>query len=516
MKRRWTKLFAGLLCAAMLTGCASGGGNAGAGNTGGSGAGSGSTGTQDGGEAVTVRMTYITGGVAPDGLGRIEAALSEKTMEKIGCKVELVPVAFSDQAATYNKWFASDESVDVICTVFQDYLAMINAGAFQPLDDLVQGHGQAMLEKDKEKAFLGAGRYKGALYGVPTIPSAPGNGGALYIRKDVYDQLDTTGIDGDGYLNYEQLDSILSQIAEKCPQYTALGIAGNRTRSNFFYVENYDNLGVSGESSGVIVDALNSTTVENLYATDAYRTYLDWMRKWYLAGYISKDAATSEETGADLFDAGKAATYIGMSTPGTRENSENEAGTEVVQLNLCPTWMTTNVYTGVLFFVPTKAKNPEKAVELLDILFTDAEVSNILANGVEGEDYTIINAEDNIIQFKEGNDYTNMYGVWGDGAQWYISPPTTAEMYQMREDYLKESIAHTSKAYGYKFDATSVETEQATVKTVISKYLTQLEYGTVDVDTVLPEFLRELENAGIDRIVEENQRQLNEWLAGQK
>ncbi len=135
---------------------------------------------------------------------------------------------------------------------------------------------------------------------------------------------------------------------------------------------------------------------------------------------------------------------------------------------------------------------------------------------MEGEDYTIINAEDNIIQFKEGNDYTNMYGVWGDGAQWYISPPTTAEMYQMREDYLKESIAHTSKAYGYKFDATSVETEQATVKTVISKYLTQLEYGTVDVDTVLPEFLRELENAGIDRIVEENQRQLNEWLAGQK
>jgi putative aldouronate transport system substrate-binding protein len=57
-----------------------------------------------------------------------------------------------------------------------------------------------------------------------------------------------------------------------------------------------------------------------------------------------------------------------------------------------------------------------------------------------------------------------------------------------------------------------VETEQSTVKNVIAKYLTQLEYGTVDVDTVLPEFLKDLENAGMNKIIEENQRQLNEWL----
>ena len=108
-----------------------------------------------------------------------------------------------------------------------------------------------------------------------------------------------------------------------------------------------------------------------------------------------------------------------------------------------------------------------------------------------------------------------MYGVWGDGAQWSISPPTTPDIYQQRKDYLAETVAHTSKVYGYKFDASSVETEQSTVKNVIAKYLTQLEYGTVDVDTVLPEFLKDLENAGMNKIIEENQRQLNEWLAGQ-
>ena len=39
------------------------------------------------------------------------------------------------------------------------------------------------------------------------------------MRKDVYDQLDTSSIDADadGYLDYDDLDSLLGQIAEKCP-----------------------------------------------------------------------------------------------------------------------------------------------------------------------------------------------------------------------------------------------------------------------------------------------------------
>ena len=400
-------------------------------------------------------------------------------------------------------------------TVFQDYLAMINSGAFMELDDLIQSHGQDMLAKDKEKNFLSAGQYKGHQYGIPTIPSAPGNGGAIYIRKDVFDELDVTGIDVDGYIGYEDLDNIFKQISEKFPEYTALGVSGNRTKSNYFYVKNYDNLGVSGESCGVLTDPLNSTTVENLYATDSYYEYLTWMRKWYQAGYISKDAATSSESSDTLFNSGKTASYINMSTPGTREAAERDSGLGVVQLNMCPTYMTTNVYTGVLFFVPKNAKYPEKAVEFLNILFTDAEIQNVLTHGEEGIDYTV---QDNgvVIDLKEDRDYINVYGVWGDQSQYYMESPLQPEDTQKREAYLQESLDHTSKAFGYKFDATPVSTEQSTVKSVIAKYLTQLEYGTVDLDTVYPEFLKALESAGIDKIITENQKQLDEWLAQQK
>lgn len=460
-----------------------------------------------------VKMTYITGGTDPEGLDRIEAALSEIALEKVNCTVELVPVAFADQTTKYNMWQANGNDTDIICTVFQDYLAMINAGAFMELDDLIVEYGQDMLAKDEEKNFLSSGAYNGKMYGIPTIPSAPGNGGALYMRKDIYDQLDTTDIDVEGYLDYDDLDNLLGQIAEVTPDYVPLGIAGSISKSFFFYVNNYDNLGVSGESCGVLVDPMNDTTVENLYATEEYKEYLEWTRKWYLDGYISKDAATSSENGEELFQAGRTATYIGMSTTGTREENERVMGTEVVQLNLAPTYMTTNVYTGVLFFISSNAQNPEGAMSVLNLLFTDPEFSNILANGEEGVDYTFVDEENGIIAANEGAIYQNMYGVWGDGSEWYVYNENAVELYQQRADYLADAVAHTSLAHGYKFDASEFSTEQATVKSVISKYLAQLEYGTVDLDTVYPEFLDALEKAGINEIVAANQAQLDAWLA---
>ena len=50
---------------------------------------------------------------------------------------------------------------------------------------------------------------------------------------------------------------------------------------------------------------------------------------------------------------------------------------------------------------------------------------------------------------------------------------------------------------------------------VLETYRAQLAWGTVDVDTVLPQFLTELEAAGINDVIAANQEQLDAWLAEQ-
>ena len=47
---------------------------------------------------------------------------------------------------------------------------------------------------------------------------------------------------------------------------------------------------------------------------------------------------------------------------------------------------------------------------------------------------------------------------------------------------------------------------------MLDEYRCGLEWGVLDPDTALPEFRAKLKAAGIDKVVEEKQRQLDAWL----
>ena len=51
---------------------------------------------------------------------------------------------------------------------------------------------------------------------------------------------------------------------------------------------------------------------------------------------------------------------------------------------------------------------------------------------------------------------------------------------------------------------------------VISAYHTALRWGAMDPDENLPKFIAELESAGINDIIAEKQKQLDEFLASKK
>ena len=72
-----------------------------------------------------------------------------------------------------------------------------------------------------------------------------------------------------------------------------------------------------------------------------------------------------------------------------------------------------------------------------------------------------------------------------------------------------------SVALGYVFNATEVAAQQTAVSAVIQQYIGIVNCGAQDPATVMPEFLKALEDAGIDEIIAANQAQLDAWLAEQ-
>lgn len=74
--------------------------------------------------------------------------------------------------------------------------------------------------------------------------------------------------------------------------------------------------------------------------------------------------------------------------------------------------------------------------------------------------------------------------------------------------------ASKSKALGFTFNGDSVKAEIAACNAVLDQYRRAIESGVLELDKALPEFLKKLDDAGINTIITEKQKQLDEWAAG--
>ena len=72
-----------------------------------------------------------------------------------------------------------------------------------------------------------------------------------------------------------------------------------------------------------------------------------------------------------------------------------------------------------------------------------------------------------------------------------------------------------SKAFGFSYNTEPVSSELAALKNVQEKYRNSLETGSVDPEEYLPMYEEDLKKAGLDKLIAEKQKQLDEWLAGQ-
>lgn len=99
----------------------------------------------------------------------------------------------------------------------------------------------------------------------------------------------------------------------------------------------------------------------------------------------------------------------------------------------------------------------------------------------------------------------------GDAELNYLMSPATEEDF-LRFDMGGTENAEKSIAFGYTFDPGDVAMQVSAVNQVIDKYKPGLVCGIMDVDEIYPEFIEALKREGIDDIIAENQKQLDQWL----
>ncbi len=271
---------------------------------------------------------------------------------------------------------------------------------------------------------------------------------------------------------------------------------------------------------------LEDTTVVNRFATDEYRETYDKIREWYNAGYINPDVISITDTWVTLLQTGQyLGSFVGTNGSGLDGILVNEQslGQDLTVIRFTEDYATSTIASYGLWGIPVTCANPEKTMQFLNILYQDRELSDsvaaLLSAGIEGQTYQVVETLDDgrvIIDYAEGVDrstapYAGQVPIYGDELRTPKYTPIDAEMFDQIANY--NSTLKYSKAFGYSFDSSAFVNQISAINNVLQTYRAQLAWGTVDVDTVLPQFISELEAAGINDVIAANQEQLDAWLA---
>ena len=278
--------------------------------------------------------------------------------------------------------------------------------------------------------------------------------------------------------------------------------------ANFFYGD-WDYL---GNSMGVLMDNGQTSEVVDLFETDEYKEMCEVMSDWYQKGYTSKDIQTQTDSFSTLTSQDAAFSTYGAVDETTAYNVSSETGKEIGVIYLAEPFAKT--YTNASYAIMANSQHPEAAMRFLNMMYTDSRILNLMSWGIEGVHYKVL--EDGTLDYVDGTDvssctYHDQLGACANStlrALWCTQNP---DLYELTEDGNKN--AEKSVAMGFVFDSSNVINEVTQVDNVLSKYRNGIESGAMDADATLPKFIEELKNAGIDKVIEEKQNQLDNWLA---
>ena len=498
-KKAMALLLVSVMAGSMLAGCGSD--NASSSNDGSSK--SADSSNQD---SYTVKI-LAPGDASTDDCAKISEAASKITEEKFNTKVELTRVGFGSYDQQVNLTLASSEKLDLMYEYCGNVTSAISSGQIVPITDYLDSYGSDMKSQISDSDWKCV-TFNGDIYGVPANKEKA-TGWGFAMNKEM---ADATGIDYSSIKTEEELEPLLEKVKEMYPDVYPI-VSNNGSMS---LMTDQDDLG--GDIGSLESASGDNTTVINYYGTDEYMNEMKLRYDWAQKGLIMPDASTSTENANSLIGAGKGFGRFTNTKPGIEKEMEKEVGKEVVVLEMVKPY-TTTTRVDIVWYVPHNSEKPERAVQVLNEIYTNPDLSNLFINGLEGKHYEFVDKEKGIVNYPEGvnasnTGYTSLPWAWPNETISYIWEGLDSDIWDQIQEFNKD--ATVSPAKGFAWDNTEVQNEVTACANVVAKYGPALECGSLDPETTIPKFLDELKAAGADTIIAEKQKQLDAWLEANK
>lgn len=447
-------------------------------------------------------------GSTPRDLPLVQAAINAYIFPLLDAAVELRPVDMGGWWDKTNLMFAKNEQIDLLFTAgwmrFGDEVAK---GRFLPLSELLPLYGDAITSV-LDPSIVEAGKINGQIYGIAVNKEFAASKG-IVMRKDLVEKYD---IDLSKVDQLSDLTPILRTIKDNEPGMVPLQAGADR--SPFTFMMQYGLFDMLGDGPGVLDRESPAPIVVNMVQTPQFEAYAKLMHEWNKAGYLNPDAAFAKDYEFEAVKAGSAFAYAESFKPGFDMQASRDTGMPMVTVPLTAPYTTTADTTSAMFAIPRTSKHPEKAMQLLNLLYADQKLLNLLDWGIEGKHYAM--KGEGIIDYPPGVDAKttgyNLNQPWMFGNQmnsylWANENPKLWEEYKAFN-----AQAEPSLALGFVFNPDPVKNEIAACGNVDQMFGPAINSGAVDPAVVLPMYREKLRAAGADAVIREKQRQLDAWI----
>lgn len=441
--------------------------------------------------------------------------------------VEFEVVPFGEYKERWDLMMAGGEQVDIAWTGWViPYAEEVAKGAYLPLNDLLKENASDLLAEVPEWV-LNIGAIDGVIYSVPNFQQMTQQRVGMKTQKALADkywdvpaaekiiQADVTSgqFRGASMATYNKVEKYLKALKD------AGELRKGITPLNFSEI----NAGVSFPGQTMMLRPNRGQEwdykIRPHYEFEQIKLFNDVFHDWHKKGYLRQDWLSLDNASADQ---GKEDGYIGWFHSNFEGQAERDTATwgfPVTVVAFEPDFYITSLESSTSTAIPRTSVDPARAVKVLELMHTakGAELYSTLTWGLEGVHFEKV-AENKVktLLYDGGQASSDhAYGL----PKWAIG--NTFKLWTNQADpegwnsYLEQvhNNAIVAPFMGFKPDTSKIQNELAQVSAASAEFANI--YAYPDYEKRWAQMVEKLKIAGIEKIAEELQRQLDSYMKEQ-
>ena len=471
------------------------------------------------------QVLLLAPGDQPTGWETVLSAVNQKLQAEKNLTLRVQWIGWTNYGNQTLLKYTSGEHFDAsIDATWLHINQLIADKALLPLDRYLSSGKYPNLQATISPQVLSANTFSGKTYGIPEVNTA-GSLLGMMTRKDLADKYGIT------ISTYEDFERYLYAVKQHESSIIPFGLDNgyvNNTPQLFnrtwWHQQPYPAVLLSGNTItapyGFIPLDNPHAAVQPFWDLPGFTDFLQTVRKYYQDGVLNHDVLSVDKNEIySLYGQGKyAAAQAGNDGLASTEygatltNVPGSALELVMPFSQSTPKPISNFNAGNLLVINKNAAHPEAVLALQDWLSIPAN-HDLLEYGVSGKDWQPVGAK----QYKTLDQYTFPGYVASWRATLERTPanmlPSDQKWFSFSQDASNFTAIPTA---AFQFDPTAVKTQVAQLSAAFTQYALPLFAGSVDPTAGLSKLQQAFDQAGIDQVLQEAQKQLTAFLATQK